>query len=116
MVYGAPSSLPEIEIEVSERHVHYLCFDVNATHMILLGFGIKLFGWSVRNPSGSVAAVMDLYDGTDSTGVPVFTINLATAASDSKWFGPNGIQMNNALYANVTAGEVKGSVFYQHVR
>jgi hypothetical protein len=115
VAYTPPARI-EVELEVEEPHVRYRAFDLNATTLQLLGFSVNLFGWSVRNPSGSVAAVMDIYDGADGTGVPVFTINLANSASDTKWFGPNGVRLNNALFANVTAGEVKGSLFYRHIR
>lgn len=110
------TDLEGFELPVFEHYARYLSFDINATHMLLLGFASDFFGWSVSNPSGSVAASMDLYDGSDSSGTPVFTIKLATSADDIRWFGPNGVRLNNALYANVTAGEVKGSVFYRHVR
>lgn len=110
-------SAPEgFELPVFEHHARYLTFDINATHMLLLGFASDFFGWSMSNPSGSVAASIDLYDGADGSGTPFLTVKLATSADDIRWFGPNGIRLNNALYANVTAGEVKGSVFYRHIR
>lgn len=111
------SNVPEgFEVPVTEHHARYRQFDINATSLLLLGFASDIYGWSVSNPSGSVAASMDLYDGADSSGTPVLTIKLATSADDIRWFGPNGVRFSNACFANVTAGEVKGSLFYRHVR
>jgi hypothetical protein len=115
VVYIPPNPV-EVEIEVEEPKVHYRTFDLNGVTLQLLGFAVDMFGWALENPSGSVAAKIDIYDSPDGTGVPVFPLALATSAMDIKWFGPNGIRMNNAVYANVTAGEVKGSLFYKHVR
>lgn len=103
-------------VPIREHDVRYRTFDLNGTSLLLLGFSADIFGWAIENPSGSVAAAMDLYDGADSTGTSVFPIKLATSALDVKWFGPNGIRFNNALFANVTAGEIKGSIFYRHLR
>lgn len=104
------------EVPVVERKVHYRAFDLNGAAMQLLGFSADIFGWALENPSGSVAASIDLYDSADGSGTVVFPIKLATNGVDTRWFGPNGVRFENALYANVTAGEVKGSVFFRHVR
>ena len=110
-------SLPDnFEVPVTEHHAVYRTFDLNGTTLQLLGFSADIYGWSLENPSGSVAAAIDFYDSPDGTGPVVFPIKLASGIIDVKWFGPNGVRFNNALFANVTAGEVKGSVFYKHVR
>jgi hypothetical protein len=112
-------SLPqriEVDFEVEEHHSNYRTFDLSSAAAQLLGFACDLYGWTLKNPSGSTAAVIDLYDSPDGTGTPVFPLTIPTSATLEAWFGPNGVRLNNALYANVTAGEVKGSVFYRHVR
>lgn len=110
-------SLPDgFEVPVTERVVSYRAFDLNGVTLLLLGFSVDVYGWALENPSGSVAAAIDFYDSADGTGTSVFPIKLASSGTDTKWFGPNGIRFNNALFANVSAGEVKGSVFYRHVR
>ena len=104
------------EVPVVDEPAHYRTFDLNATTLLLLGFSANVFGWSLKNPSSSAAAAIDLYDSADGSGVPVFTLTLAASESVGDWFGPNGVWLKNAVYANVTSGEVKGALFYRHVR
>lgn len=105
-----------VVIEEEEHHARYRYFDLNGTALLLLGFGVIVYGWSLKNVSTSTAADIDLYDGADSSGVPALPIQIPSSSTDTKWFGPNGVKFNNAVYANVTTGEVKGSLFYRHVR
>jgi hypothetical protein len=109
-------SVTDFSLEVKEDPAHYVTFDVSATTKLLLGFSVVVFGWALKNPSGSVAAAIDVYDTPDGTGVPVFPVTLASSESVGDWFGPNGVWMKNAVFVNVTAGEVKGAIFYRHVR
>jgi hypothetical protein len=110
------SDVPLIELEVTEHHARYRYFDLTTSALLLLGFSVDVYGWSLKNPSTSTAADIDLYDTPDGTGVPALPIQIPSSTTDTKWFGPNGVRFHNALYANVTTGEVKGSIFYRHVR
>lgn len=105
-----------VEEILYEHHARYRAFDLNGTGVVLLGFACDIFGWQLRNPSGSTAAVMDIYDGGDASGTVALPFNLPSNGNTEAWFGPNGIRFENGVYANVTAGEVKGSIFYRHVR
>lgn len=109
-------SATEVEIEVRSDPAHYVTFDLSGTTKLLCGFSVIVYGWVLKNPSSSVAAAIDLYDTADGTGVPVFPLSLAASESIGDWFGDQGVWLKNALYANVTAGEVKGAVFYRHHR
>ena len=104
----------EFEIEVSEDPVRHQYFDATGS-ISLVRFSIILYGWILANPSGSVAAVMNFYDGNDTTGNPDFPITLASSESISDYWGDRGILCLNGLYGNVTAGEVKGSILYRRV-
>lgn len=110
------SDIPQIELEVTEHHARYRYFDLMTSSLLLLGFAVDIYGWSIKNTSTSTAADIDLYDGADSTGQPALPIQIPSSSTDTKWFGPNGVRFNNAVFANVTTGEVKGSLFYRHVR
>ena len=105
-----------VEETLEEPHVRYIYFDVSSAAKLLLGFSVDIYGWSLKNVSTSTAADIDLYDGTDTSGVPALPIQIPSSTTDTKWFGPNGVRFYNAVYANVTTGEVKGSIFYRHVR
>jgi hypothetical protein len=107
---------PEIELEVHEDHVHWRAFDLNAAGSALVVFAVDLYGWSLRNMSGAAAAVIDIYDGTDASGIPVFPLVIPANVTAEAWFGPNGVHMKNGVYANVTTGEIKGSILYKHLR
>jgi hypothetical protein len=105
-----------IEAWLEEHHVRYLAFDLNASSRLLLGFAVDLYGWSLKNLSTSTAADIDLYDGTDTSGVAALPVQIPSSSTSTVWFGPNGVRFHNAVFANVTTGEVKGSLFYRHVR
>ena len=110
------TNLEVVVVEEEEHHVRYRYFDLNGTALLLVGFSVNVYGWSLKNVSTSTAADIDFYDGADASGVPALPIQIPASQTDTKWFGPNGIRFNNAVYANVTTGEVKGSLFYRHVR
>jgi hypothetical protein len=106
----------ELEIEVAVEPAHHKYFDLNGAGAVQLGFSVVLYGYTLVNPSSSATAALNLYDGGDTTGNPIFPVTFAASESIGDWFGPNGIWLRNGLYANVTSGEVKGAVFYRHVR
>ena|ERR1700749_1208473 len=106
----------EVELEVKEDHASYRSFDLSGTGALLIGFGSDIYGWSFKNMSTSTAADIDLYDGPDASGIAAIPVQIPASQTDTKWFGPNGVRFKNGVYANVTTGEVKGSLFYRHVR
>lgn len=107
---------PEIELEVRSDPTHHIDFDLNGAASKLLGFSAVLFGWAMRNMSSSTLATADMYDGDDSSGKPTIPLALAANGFDVRWFGPNGVWFKNAVYLNVTAQEIKGTLFYRHIR
>ena len=106
----------EIDLEVHEEPAHWVNFDLNGTGKTVLGFSVKLLGWSIRNLSSTTLATLDIYDGTDTSGAVVFPITLQSNESSREWFWPGGVLLKNSVYVNVTAQEVKGALFYRHIR
>lgn len=71
-----------------------------------------LVGYSVRETSGTAAAVVELHDGTDSSGQVVATIGLAAGASKEVMGGPPGVLCRAGLYATVVTGAAKGVAWW----
>ena len=113
---NAPTERIEVDFEIEEHCAHYRAFDLSAAAAQLLGYSCDVYGWSLKNLSSSAVATIDIYDSADGTGIPVFPIVIAANGVSAEWFGPNGVRFNNAVYANVTAGEIKGSILFRHVR
>lgn len=109
-------SISEFELEVRSDPAHWVNFDLNGVGKMLLGFSVVLLGWGIRNLSSSTLATLDIYDGADTSGVVVFPITLQSNESSREWFYPGGVLFKNAVYVNVTAQEVKGSLLYRHIR
>lgn len=109
--------MPELDVELVEveEPAHYVTFDLNATGKILFNFAVVVYGWSMRNVSATTEATLDVYDGTDTTGNVIFPVNLAGNETNREWFN-RGVRLESGLYVNVTAQEVKGSVFYRRHR
>lgn len=59
----------------------------------------------------SAASVVNIYDGTSSSGVLVF--NLEIPQNETSLFFADGIPFNSGVYVDVVSGSVKGSVFVE---
>lgn len=106
---------PEVELEVRNDPAHHVYFDLNGVGSLVLGFAAIVYGYTLRNPSSGATAAVDLYDGPDTSSAhPIIPLTFATSESIGDWFGPNGVLFKNALYVNVTSGEVKGAIFYRY--
>lgn len=101
------------ELEVREDPAEYITFDLSGAGRALASFGLTVYGWSLRNVSTTTEAFLDIYDGTDASGIVIFPVNLAGNETSREWFN-RGVDFKNGLYVNVTAQEVKGSLFYRH--
>jgi hypothetical protein len=108
------SDVVTVDLEVSEQPAHWVAFDLNGAGKLVCGFSVIMLGWSLRNQSSSTLAALDIYDGADTSGQSVFPLNLAANEASVMWLGPNGVWFKNALYVNVTAQEVKGSILFRH--
>jgi hypothetical protein len=73
----------------------------------------RLLGWSLRN-SGATPAVLNFRDGRDTSADMVATVNLGTNSAwqhDTKWFGPTGLAVTDALFLELTGGTMAGAVY-----
>lgn len=102
---------PELDLEVREDPAHWINFDLSGAGAVVLGFAVVLYGWSVENNSTTTEAAFDIYDGTDTSGKPVFPVRLSGNETSREWFD-RGVAMLNGVYVNVTAQEVHGALFY----
>lgn len=88
-------------------------FNLTTSGKVLVGCSVWLIGWALRNESEDDPANIDIYDGADASGVPTFPITLAANESVRDLFPQDGVNMLNAVYINVTLGQIGGSVIYQ---
>lgn len=56
-------------------------------------------------------SVVEMYDGTDDTGIKVCTIKIKNHEHDDHVFV--GIPFNNGIYVKVVSGVVSGSIFVE---
>jgi hypothetical protein len=94
----------------------YLQFDQTVSAAGPISFPVKVMGWAIRNPSSTALAEVDFFDGTDASGTVVIPVTLDWNESSRETWCPNGIRFKNGLFINVTAGEVRGSVFWLPLR
>ena len=106
----------EFALEVTTDPAHYGTWSLSAAGRIITGFSVRLLGWAATETSGSAAATVNVYDGTDTTGLIVLPIRLAQSEAGESWYGPNGIWFKNGVYINVASGQAQGAIFYRHVR
>jgi hypothetical protein len=91
-------------------------FNLTTAGKLVCGFSCRLLGWSVKNASAVNPASFDIYDAPALTGPPVWPVNLAANETNREWWAPQGVWIENAIYVNVTVGNVFGSLFFRHVR
>ena len=61
--------------------------------------------------AGAGGIKLHVYHGTADTDPHIAAISANTGASDSMWFGPNGIACPNGIYIKVYSGTAEGSIF-----
>lgn len=77
---------------------------------VLWGGPCRLVGWSIEGVGG--AAKVRLRNGRDNTADVVATLSVtADGIVDTRWMGPGGLDVGEALYADVVAGTVIGTVY-----
>lgn len=70
----------------------------------------KLFGWSIRETTGTMSATVTLLDGADATGLESFGSQLNPSGAARDWLGPQGLTMQVGIFP-VISGTVKGAMF-----
>lgn len=75
------------------------------------GDGCRYYGITVRETSGSAAAVLRIRAGTSAAdGVILDTIRLAPGESRGEWYGPQGIACPSDLWEDWVSGAYEGTV------
>ena len=70
-----------------------------------------LFGWSIRESTGTTAATATLWDGVDASGVIVGVIGLAGGGLSHPPFPEKGVELEAGLWLQVESGSLKGVVY-----
>lgn len=65
---------------------------------------------SVRESTGAAAAAFELYDGSNTTGYPIFECSLTQGLAQTSSFGSYGLEFNGGLYFNLVSGTIVGGV------
>jgi hypothetical protein len=87
-----------------------IALPVSAGAAIIVGGPVQLWGWALRESTGAAPAAVDLFSGTNTTGLLVAPINLL--ANESTREGPWTVPIQcNGLAMNVRAGAVTGVVY-----
>lgn len=110
------SPLGEIDLEVHSDPAHHIEWTLTSGSRQVLGFAVRLMGWTAAETSGSASCTINVYDGADTNGPIVLPIKMASGQSSTDWFGPNGIMFRNAVTISMASGQAQGSVFYTHHR
>jgi hypothetical protein len=79
----------------------------------------RVMGWSLRNSAGAGGLVVNLYDGSDNTGLLVASVSIGSASAwqqSTTWFGPNGVGVSEKLTIEVLstggAPTLAGAVYF----
>jgi hypothetical protein len=76
----------------------------------VIGGSNAIAGINIVETSGTAAATLRLYDGTDAAAPLLLAINLAQGESYDNWYLPAGLHYTHGLYSVVT-GTLIGNVF-----
>lgn len=76
----------------------------------------RVVGWSIRETGGTSGCVMRLFDGRDTSGSLLATVQVAAspaaASSQQTWFGNSGISITDALYVDISGtGVLEGCLY-----
>jgi len=73
---------------------------------------VYLAGWSFRETTGAAAALVELFDGSNTGGVMIATIGLAAGESIRDTVGGHLLVVRNGLFVSVPSGIVTGSLWF----
>lgn len=86
----------------------------SADAQLLTGLYV-LRGWSFGESTGSAVATLDLHDGIDATTPLVASVAVAQSGATTFQIAGNGILLRTGLFLDMTAGSVKGSIWYNAI-
>lgn len=85
-----------------------------ANHLII-GTRAILYGYSLKETTGSSAAEVEVLTGNDDTGTIIAVIELASGVSDTQWFGDMGVLADSGIFLKMVNGSVTGSIWARHI-
>jgi len=80
----------------------------NADTLVSGGRAI-VHGFAIRASAG---AVVNIHDSSDTSGVPVFTLAIATGATEL-YDSAKGVPFNAGIYIKVLSGTAVGTIFWE---
>lgn len=83
--------------------------------MTVTGY-VVLMGFAVKESSGTAAAEVDIYNGTDNKGLLTLPVTLTASQSTSEWYGPNGLEMSEGLFVVIASGAATGTLWIADYR
>jgi hypothetical protein len=83
------------------------------TNVQLSSMAGLMVGWCMRETTGAAGAVVELYDGHDTTGAFVGTVGLGNGTSSTYTAFDDGIEITVGLYAHVVTGTADVIVYYR---
>lgn len=72
---------------------------------------VTFCGYSLRETAGSAAVVRVWDNASAASGTLLATIGLAASASETKYFGEEGIRAENGVFLQTVSGAVEGCVY-----
>jgi hypothetical protein len=71
----------------------------------------RFCGWSLIEPSGAVAATVELYDGMDTGSQLLAVVNLPVGGAAPSGMSHDGIEVREGMFLSVVAGSVRGVIW-----
>ena len=71
-------------------------------------------GWSFRETSGTVGAVLRIVDGQDNTGTLIAALSLSGGQAAAVSLAPGGLAALSGVYIDVVSGTVEGAVWVRN--
>lgn len=87
-----------------------LSFPATTTLVQVVAGDVVVAWWSFTETTGAAPASLTVYDGADTTGQELATINLPAGGSVRDQLGPRGLFCTRALSVAVTSGSVRGTL------
>ncbi len=107
---------PVLEIDIpAPGPARAIQIPTTTADQVVLGPRAIMYGWTLRETTGSAAAVARLHNGQDSTGPIAASIGLVAGGSEIQGPAGPGVLMDAGVYLEVVSGSVEGSVFARKI-
>ena len=93
------------------RPAQAVAFPATTGSVVSLGGPCLVMGWGFLETTGAAGAVLEIYDGQDTTGELVVPISLLASESVRDWNAGDGIYCSRGVFVRVVSGTVRGAVW-----